>query len=162
MDAVRAAARRLRAMSVRLALESGSDPVALYMTRLGEVEKRNVLSGEESFDGPRSVPPAPTWRDLQRSQMDHDRYYHPDVLGLSKLDQLRHYALHVSKLSGAVASTLAGDVSCDDLVARRVPDMLIFGIKLSTVVGERLPSEPVTRAILTNQGAAAARARAMP
>jgi hypothetical protein len=104
-----------------------------------------VLFEDGGYDGASAVPPRPTWRQVQLAQVEHDRFYHADVLGLCKLDQLRHYALHVAKLAGAVASTLRGDTPLDDLLSRRVPDMIIFGVKLATVIGERLPDEPVHR-----------------
>jgi hypothetical protein len=143
MQSVRTAAREIRGIGVRLAIEASRDPTELYRQRLDQIEKRNVLFGEGSYDGRASVPSQPTWYQLQRVQIEHDRCYHPDVIGMPKLEQLRHYALHVAKLSGAVAEVIAGEISCQDLVARRVPDMLIFGIKLSTVTGERLSSESI-------------------
>ena len=103
MQSVRRAAREVRGIGVRLAIQAGRDPVELYKARLDQIETRNVLSGEDSYDGPGSVPPKPTWYQLQRVQIDHDRCYHPDVIGMAKLEQLRHYALHLAKLSGAVA-----------------------------------------------------------
>jgi len=143
MQSVRGAAREVRGIGVRLAIQAGRDPVELYKARLDQIETRNVLFGEGSFDGPASMPEEPTWYQLQRVQIDHDRCYHPDVIGMAKLEQLRHYALHLAKLSGAVAQAIAGQISREDLVARRVPDMLIFGVKLSTVTGERLPAESI-------------------
>ena len=41
-----------------------------------------------------------TWRQVQVAQLLHDRRFHPDVFGLSSLEQLRHYTLHVTKLAG--------------------------------------------------------------
>lgn len=153
---VRMAGYRLRAAALSLAEQAGADPVELYTARLEQIERRNVLHEEGvSYDGARAVPTSPSWRQLQLAQVEHDRVYHPDVLGLSKLEQLRHYALHVAKLAGALASAITGEVPESDLLGRRVPDMLIFGIKLSTVVGERLPTEPVSQ---TRSGALGASA----
>jgi hypothetical protein len=144
---VRMSGYRLRAAALRLAAEAGVDPVELYRLRLQQIERRNVLHEDGvSYDGAGVVSTSPSWRQLQLAQVEHDRVYHPDVLGLSKLEQLRHYALHVAKLAGALAATIAGEVPDSDLLGRRVPDMLIFGIKLSTVVGERLPTDPVLQA----------------
>jgi hypothetical protein len=153
---VRMAGYRLRAAALRLAEQAGADPVELYRTRLRQIERRNVLYEDGvSYDGATAVPASPSWRQLQLAQVEHDRVYHPDVLGLSKLEQLRHYALHVAKLAGAVAATIAGEVPEPDLLARRVPDMFIFGIKLSTVVGERLPTDLVLQARSGSLGASA-------
>jgi hypothetical protein len=78
---------------------------------------------------------------LQLAQVEHDRRYHPDIIGLSKADQLRHNALHLAKLTGAVAAVAAGEGDRADFSARRLPDLLLFGLKLSTVSGESLPEQ---------------------
>jgi hypothetical protein len=78
-----------------------------------------------------------TWRQLQRAQWEHDRHYHPDVLDLSRFKQLRHYTFHLAKLTGAAAETRSGDES--DFLARRLPDLLLFGLKLATLTNEQLP-----------------------
>lgn len=131
-------ARNLRGLGVDLAVASGREPVALYRDRLQAIEARNVLHHPDSFDGPAAVQDVATWRELQLVQVEHDRYYHPDVLGLAKSEQLRHYALHLAKLAGAAADVTRNDALRSDFMSRRVPDMMIFGIKLATVVGERL------------------------
>lgn len=140
---VRAAARRLRATGVALCEAVAHDPVALYRNRLRQIERRNVLFEPGGFDAAEHIEHGASWRELQLLQIAHDREYHPDVLGLPKLEQIRHFALHVAKLAGAVAGAIKGEVPEADLVARRIPDMLIFGVKLSTVSAERLPDEPV-------------------
>jgi hypothetical protein len=140
---VKMAGYRMRSCALDLAAGAGCNPIELYRERLRQIERRNVLFEEGGYDGTEHVSAEPTWRELQLAQVGHDRYYHPDVLGLSKLDQLRHFALHLAKLAGAIASTISGDTPQADLLCRRVPDLLIFGLKLSTVSGERLPSEPV-------------------
>ena len=75
-------------------------------------------------------------------QWEHDRNYHPDVLGLSRYEQLRHYAFHLAKLAGAAAAAASGDES--DFLARRLPDLLLFGLKLATLTNEPLPDEQVS------------------
>ena len=139
---VRRCAARLRAQAISLAAAAGEDPIVLYGARLYAIEHRNVLHHDDAFDGEEAVAHARTWRDLQLVQVAHDRVYHPDVVGLTKAEQLRHYALHVAKLAGAAASALAAETDRADFVQRRVPDMLLFGIKLSTVTGERLSDAP--------------------
>ena len=134
------AATVLRDASVGLAVRAGRDPIELYAERLGAIEARNVLYHPGSFDGHGAVLRARTWRDLQLLQVEHDRAYHPDVLGLTKADQLRHYALHLTKIVGAFACS----DDWDDLLRRRLPDTLLFGLKLPTVMGSRLPDEPYT------------------
>jgi hypothetical protein len=132
------AARTLRVTSCAIALYQGEDLRSCYAARLDHIEKRNPLWSSQDLDGAALVKAASTWRDLQLAQAEHDRRYHPDVMGLSKMDQLRHYALHVAKLAGAVAEVATGRGQRPDFCARRLPDLLLFGLKLSTVMGEQL------------------------
>jgi hypothetical protein len=147
MDEVRGAAGELRALAVALAHKAGCDPVGLYADRLHVIEERNVLCDEDTFDGRAAVLRARTWREVQLAQIEHDRVYHPDVFGLKKSDQLRHYALHLAKLAGAASAVARGLVGHEDFVYRRVADALLFGVKLSTVSADRLSDEPVPRAL---------------
>lgn len=140
---VRMAGRRLRRTALRLARATDYSVTSLYRQRLHAIEVRNVLHHAEAFDGAAMVTETASWRELQLIQVKHDRFYHPDVIGLTKSDQLRHYALHLAKLAAAAADTARGSVSHDDFVARRLPDMLLFGLKLATVTGEKLEHEPV-------------------
>ena len=138
---VRVAGQRLRAIAVHLATRSGRSIMDLYAERLRAIEERNVLYRDGGFDGAQGVTKTASWRELQMVQIEHDRFYHPDVIGLTKADQLRHYALHLAKLAACAADTARGFTACDDFLHRRVPDMLLFGIKLATVTGEKLGSE---------------------
>jgi hypothetical protein len=140
---VRTAGRRLRGAALRLAAATGHSITSLYQERLHAIEGRNVLHHAEAFDGASMVTDTASWRELQLIQIKHDRFYHPDVIGLTKSEQLRHYALHLAKLAAATADTARGLVSQDDFVARRLPDVLLFGLKLATVTGEKLQHEPV-------------------
>jgi hypothetical protein len=138
---VRVAGQRLRAIAVRLATSSGRSITDLYAERLRVIEARNVLHRDGGFDGAATVSETASWRELQLLQIEHDRFYHPDVVGLTKADQLRHYALHLPKLAAGAADTARGFTASDDFLGRRVPDMLLFGIKLATVTGEKLGDE---------------------
>lgn len=132
------AAATLRDAASAIAAHEGENLRSRYAARLRQIEERNPLWSRGDLDGAALVGHASTWRDLQLAQVEHDRRYHPDVIGLSKMNQLRHYALHVSKLAGAVAELAAGRSDRADFCARRLPDLLLFGLKLSTVTGERL------------------------
>ena len=129
-------------MAEELAAQAGVDIFDAYADRLAAIEQRNVLSVEAAFDGAAAVRSATVWSDLQRVQLAHDRAYHPDVLGLARIDQLRHYAFHLSKLVGALAEVLAGRVEWAAFASTRLADMLLFGIKLATLANTRLPEEP--------------------
>jgi hypothetical protein len=134
---------------VGLSRRLGVDVFAAYADRLAVIETRNVLDHHYAYDGAAAARDARSWRDLQLVQVEHDRHFHPDVIGLQKLDQLRHYVLHLAKLVGVFAN--AADL--DDLRTRRLPDCLLFAIKLRTVTGTRLTDEPLPRPV---KGAAAA------
>lgn len=138
-------AAEMRSLACAVAAAEGVDLRDLYAARLRAIERRNPHWTPETLDGGDLVEACVTWRDLQLAQAQHDRYYHPDVLGLTKQDQLRHYALHVAKLAGAVADVAQGLADHDDFVARRLPDLALFGIKLATVCGERLPEHAIAR-----------------
>lgn len=144
LEWVSEAAKSLRATACEVAGEEGLDLRALYASRLRAIEARNPLSTPESLDGGRRAEEASTWRDLQLAQIEHDRYYHLDVVGLSKADQLRHYALHLAKLAGAFAEFANSTIELEDFRSRRLPDTLLFGLKLSTVTGKRLPDSALT------------------
>jgi hypothetical protein len=137
------AARTLRELACQIAAHEGQDLFACYAARLRQIEQRNPLWDPQELDGASLVERAGSWRGLQLTQAEHDRRYHPDVFGLSKIDQLQHYALHVAKLTGAVAERAANRGRPEDFLQARLPDLLLFGIKLSTVMGERLGEEPL-------------------
>jgi hypothetical protein len=129
----------LRDAAIELAAANDLVVINLYAERLGQIEARNVLSRPGSFDGRGAALRARTWRELQLAQMDHDRYYHPDVVGMAKIEQVRHIALHLAKIVGAFAEPR----DADELLRRRLPDILLFAIKLATVMGARMPDEPL-------------------
>lgn len=135
------AGEKLGLLGLEFAQSSDLDLVDLYANRLAGIESRNVLAAPGSFDGREAALAAETWRDLQLVQAAHDRAYHPDVVGLSKYEQLRHYAFHLAKLVGAFAEARDDD----ELINRRVPDALVFAIKLRTVMGVHLSDEPLPR-----------------
>ncbi|MBS1888292.1 MAG: hypothetical protein JSU06_14000 [Actinobacteria bacterium] len=141
---VRDAAQTLRETSLWLSDIARVDPVELYADRLGVIERRNVHFCADSYDGSSAARGLRDWRALQVVQDHHDQAYHYDVVGLTKSEQLRHYALHVAKLSGSCADAIRGSLDQDDFLRRRVADMLLFGVKLSTVTSEKLPDEPIT------------------
>lgn len=151
LEALRRGGRELRATAIEISLRSGEDAIGLYSRRLRAIEVRNVLWHEDALDGAELASNAATWRALQLVQAAHDKAYHSDVVGLAKADQLRHYALHIAKLAGATAALAQGHGDPTDWLDRRVPDMLLFGIKLATVSGEKLPDEEVPRHVATDR-----------
>lgn len=139
--AVAQAGAQIECAAVAVGRRLAIDAVAAYADRLAVIETRNVLDHHGAYDGAAAARGARTWRDLQLVQVEHDRHFHPDVIGLHKLDQLRHYVLHLAKLVGVFAA--AADL--DDLRTRRLPDCLLFAIKLRTVTGTRMADEPLPR-----------------
>ena len=138
-DWVLGAGQTLRSVAQRIAARERLDLLGLYAKRLKTIETRNVASATFSYDGAAAVREATTWRELQLVQLEHDRHYHPDVIGLHKSEQLQHYALHLAKLVGALAAEPSEPEQHDSFVATRLPDMLLFGMKLATVMGTKLP-----------------------
>ena len=137
----------IRAIARRIADREGIDLREAYARRLDRIEGRNVQRVANDFAGGAAVRAAATWLDLQAVQAKHDNLFHPDVVGLHKAEQLRHYALHLAKLTGALAEMLAGSSDREDFLARRLPDLLLFGLKLPTVMGHRLPETPALRRV---------------
>jgi hypothetical protein len=131
------AAEELRLLALEFATEAQVDLVELYAERLGAIEAHHPLMRPGGFDGHAAALAAGTWRELQLVQAEHDRCYHADVVGLAKAEQLRHYALHLTKVVGAFAEPR----SAAELLTRRLPDTLLFALKLRTVMSRRLPDE---------------------
>lgn len=129
----------MRDLAVKQAKNIKLSIFTLYANRLDMIESANALFNPCLYNGKHSAMRALTWRELQCVQIDHDRYFHPDVLGMSKYDQLRHFSFHLSKLVSAFASS----TDEHELINKRLPDTLLFGMKLSTVMGQRLPEEPL-------------------
>lgn len=134
---------QLRACALRVLVDRGQDPVAAYATRLAALEARHPLSRTGLYDADEALRHVKTWRGLQQGQARHDAVYHPDVNGLAKIDQLRHYTLHLSKLAWLLTESAAGDVAGPEDVNDRVTDVLVFGVKLATVCGQTLPDDPI-------------------
>jgi hypothetical protein len=131
----------LRELALSFARAHELDLLELYARRLGAIESANVLKRDGGFDGAAAARAAATWRELQLVQAEHDRAYHLDVVGLARAEQLRHYAFHLSKIVGAFAAS----TDEQELLERRLPDTLLFAIKLRTVMAKRLPDEPLPR-----------------
>jgi hypothetical protein len=140
------AAELLRSAAFDLAGAIEEDLIELYARRLAVIEQRGVAGASpDAFDGAAAARAASTWIDLQLVQLQHDRHYHPDVVGLSKHDQLRHYAFHLAKLVAAFVTSQVDKTARPDVITRRLADTLLFGLTLATVMGERLPDRPLPR-----------------
>jgi hypothetical protein len=140
VSTVAAAAATTRVVAITVAKALGTNIFAAYAARLDEVEQRFVLGRVDGFRGGDQIRLAETWRDLQLIQGNHDTLFRPDVNGLARNDQLRHCCLHLTKLLGRFAHA---DEDLAEFTARWLPDTLLIGVKLSTVIGEVLPEEPL-------------------
>jgi len=136
------AGAELRAMAWRLAAHYRVQLQQCYADRLDMVESRHPLSGGGSFDGGDAVRISKSLLDLQRAQIRHDATYHSDVSGLPKYAQLRHFTLHLTKLSALLLDAIEGE-GREEFVSERIADLFIFGIKLSTVANERLGDDVI-------------------
>jgi hypothetical protein len=146
-DVARAAAN-LRRLAEELSLASGLKLSEAYRRRIRRVEESSLLRLAVSHGdapclvGAEAVDRAKTWDEIQIAQIQHDKVFHPDVFGLSKLDQVRHYTFHVTKLGGLLVDALDND-RWSDFADGRLADIAIFGVKLATVCNVRLPSSPI-------------------
>jgi hypothetical protein len=134
------AGSELRGLAGRLATAAGVDLKQRYAERLDIVESRHPLYGTGGFDGGEAVRVSKTLLELQQAQLRHDAFYHADVAGMPKYAQLRHFTLHLTKLSALMLDAIDGHGRAE-FIRERIPDLFIFGIKLSTVANERLPED---------------------
>jgi hypothetical protein len=140
------AAVSLRGLAITIAQHEGKNLQTLYAHRLEEVENRSplVVPGQpKKIDGRQLVLEAQTWRDLQLAQLAHNRQYNPDISGLSKTDQLRHFAFHASKLGKSLVEQARGISPKETFLKTRLPDMVIFSVLISTAMNQRLPETPL-------------------
>ena len=139
-DVISTAATELRMIAVPLLRQHRLEALDAYAARLAQIEARHPLAGSGLFEADQEIRQVKTWRALQQAQARHDAVYHPDVAGLAKIDQLRHYTLHLAKLAWILQDAGPGE---DEIINDRLPDLLVFGVKLATVCGQVLPDEPV-------------------
>ena len=132
------AAGTLRRVAATLANAAGEDLDELYAARLARVERRHPCWPVAGYDGGAEARSARGLHALQAVQLTHDRHYHPDVYGLARTDQLRHNAFHLAKLTGALAALVRDEAGWETIRVSRLPDLFLFGLKLSTLMGERI------------------------
>ena len=147
IDVIAHASTQLRHTAQLLAHASQLSLKGLYASRLRAVEQASLLVAVPLVDvtnlaGADAANEATTWRHLQTAQLLHDRQFHPDVFGLSKLEQIRHYTFHITKLAGLLADA----IDLNDWYTfeqTRLADLAIFGVKTATVCNFRLPETPI-------------------
>jgi hypothetical protein len=142
-EVVVVAGAELRSSALALLRDHDMNPLDMYASRLAQIEIRHPLAGAGLFDADYVVRDVKSWRGLQQAQAHHDAVYHPDVAGLAKIDQLRHYTLHLAKLAWLLQDAADGGDIGGDIANNRIPDMLVFGVKLATVCGQLLPDTPI-------------------
>ena len=145
-----AAAETLRRVARRLAEQSHISLRQAYEDRIRGVEIASVHAGAVDglsglLVGAAALSKARRWDQAQAAQAAHDRQFHPDVYGMSKTDQLRHYTFHVTKLAGLLAGVLEHG-NWDGFRDRRLADIAVFGVKLATVCNQRLPATDIDQA----------------
>lgn len=94
--------------------------------------------------------PQPEKKDLtslQYFQYKHDATFHPDVLQMDERQQVRHCMQHLSMIVGEMGrycdrmdhGKLAEAAELlEALREKRVPDLLVYALKLSTLLGDSL------------------------
>ena len=134
----------LRKIAADLAARSGLSLAAAYAARIRAVEERSLLRHLSLFDRAVELPSADaldtakTWDEIQICQVMHDRQFHPDVFGLPKMEQIRHYTFHVTKLAGLLVDAIDND-DWNTFEQERLADIAIFGVKIATVCNFQLP-----------------------
>lgn len=141
------AGESLRAIARTLARESGVSLLELYRSRIEAIEGASLhsataIDGIVEMPGADALRHATTWRQVQIAQLLHDRRFHPDVFGLPKLEQLRHYTLHVTKLAGLLVDAEESEF-WPRFAQHRLPDLAVFGVKLASVCNRALPDDAV-------------------
>lgn len=150
VESAASAGDRLREIASQLSVRGGVSLVAKYAARIRAVEEKSLLrhaslfEDEMSLAGAEALTFATTWDELQVGQIIHDRQFHPDVFGMPKIEQIRHYTLHVTKLAGLFVDAIDND-EWDAFQQERLADIAIFGIKIATVCNVELPREIVDR-----------------
>lgn len=142
-----AAAESMRRIAAQLADGSGVSLRQAYEDRIRSVEASSLLryagiAEQVELVGADALASAQRWDEVQIAQVAHDRRFHPDVFGLPKIEQLRHYTFHVTKLAGLLADAVEQD-GWEAFRDERLADIAVFGVKLATVCNERLPSAGV-------------------
>ena len=145
-DAVRAA-EHLRDLAADLSAQDGVSLHEAYAERIAAVEAASLLrharsDGEPDLAGAKKLAAAGTWEQIQLGQLVHDRQFHPDVFGLSKIDQIRHYTFHVTKLTGLLADAIEND-DWEAFRNQRLADVAVFGVKIATVCNVQLSRRSV-------------------
>ena len=142
-----AAAESMRWVAARLAAQAGVSLRQAYEERIRGVETSSLLryvatAEQAELVGAEALASARRWDEVQIAQIAHDRQFHPDVFGLPKIEQLRHYTFHVTKLAGLLADAIEqGDWGA--FRDERLADIAVFGVKLATVCNERLSAAAV-------------------
>lgn len=142
-----AAAESMRQLAAQLADQSGLSLRQAYEDRIRAVEASSILryvatAERTALTGADALASSRRWDEIQIAQLAHDRRFHPDVFGLSKIEQLRHYTFHVTKLAGMLADAVEEGI-WSAFRDERLADIAVFGVKLATVCNERLPSVDV-------------------
>lgn len=138
----------LRSIALDLCTTTGTSLTEAYATRIRNIEKKSLLqyslfnNGASQLSGADVLDSATTWRQIQVGQLIHDRQFHPDVFGLAKLDQIRHYTFHITKLAGLLLGCIE-EGSWVHFQNERLADIAIFGVKIATVCNVELPNTTV-------------------
>lgn len=143
---VASVSRCLIEISVAMAADLNRDLRQAYIDRIFAVESdsyhRLEADSRINLAGYDKLVEAQTWRQIQIGQIYHDRRFHPDVFGLSRREQLRHYSFHVSKLPWRLAEAIDANRP-DDFYDVRLADVALFGVKLASLIDWKLPQTPV-------------------
>lgn len=143
VDEAAHAGDRLREIATQLAACSGLSLASIYAERIRSVEQKSLMRHASLFDNATELPgataleAAESWDEIQIAQIIHDRQFHPDVFGLPKIEQVRHYTFHVTKLAGFLVDAIDRN-DWATFQQERLADIAIFGVKIATVCNIQL------------------------
>jgi hypothetical protein len=89
-------------------------------------------------------------RDLQHFQHEHDMKFHSQLMSWEREKQLEHCTLHLAKLSGLFSAyceqtQLGESIDATRLFAERIPDILVFALKMANLTNLDLETAYMTR-----------------
>lgn len=133
---------KLLQIALSIAIENKINLAEVYLKKLQTVEAKKHLQKTLLNEDP-SLQAGPltkdiTWQKIQINQLIYDRQSEPNMLGIPKYEQVRHYALQITKLASLLFEATENN-QLKDFCDKHLADIAIIGVKLATLRGIKLP-----------------------